>query len=129
MCLTTKQKRPLIARKDIKVYKLVVKDSLNQKYTSLYQLFPYELNQVYEESENEENDEINSLLVYNKFGEGWFHSYREYAIAFCDKISLYSIFKNSLTILSCIIPKGTPYYIGVCDDICSKKIIITEECV
>lgn len=129
MCLTTKQKKPRIARKDIEIYKLVVKDSLNeQKYLSLYEKFPYELNKVYEEPANEDNDKNCSWLVHNTFGEGWFHSFKDYTIAlFNSDISYSRIIGNDIIIISGIIPKGTPYYLGIYGDICSKKIKLVRE--
>lgn len=129
MCLTTKQKKPKIARKDIEIYKLVVRDPLNkQKYISLYEKFPYELNKVYEELANEDNDKNRSWWAYNTFGEGWFHSFTIYGAALLSKASLFGKIKgNNIIILSGIIPKGTPYYLGMYGYICSKKIKLIKE--
>ena len=113
MCLITNQREPYIAKTDIVVYKLVTKGTSDNKYISLYEKYPYELNKVYEEIDNLQENSTNT------FGKGWFHSFRTLIAAL--------LVQNNTTIVIGIIPKGTPYYLGMYSDICSKKIKLIRE--
>lgn len=115
MCLISKQSEPYIAKTHIVIYKLVMKNP-NGGYISPFRRYPYELNKVYEEVDNLQENSSHT------HSGGWFHSFRTYRRA----LLAYPHIKEFI-IVTGIIPKGTLYYLGMDGDICSKKIIIKKE--
>lgn len=115
MCLITNQSKPYIAKTDMVVYKVVTKNP-NGRYISPYEKYPYELNKVYEE----EDDTIENHTC--TIDKGWFHGFHSYIAALLVQPHI-----KDATIVVGIIPKGTPYYLGMYSDICSKKIKLIKE--
>lgn len=130
MCLIKKSKIPRIALKDITVYK-----SVDNQYGKLYTIITEDLVElgktykgIFRKSEfNQDFLNPRTLLssLFSKYvTTGYIHSY----------ISL----KRSIaewrynTIVECIIPRGTLYFIGTNNEIASRKLkyvkIIDEDC-
>lgn len=129
MCLVSKQKQPCIAEKDIEIYKLVVKRPNSDQYLSLFEKFPYELNKEYEENGDPNQRYFNYNTNHSEISQGWFHSYSDYTIAIQHLIMYISTPNWDVFLLPGVIPKGTPYYIGLEGDVCSKKIKLIGKCV
>ena len=118
MCLVTKQTNWLVAKKDIKCYKLLDYDRLGRYVT------PYTDLVVTEDIIRGERpfiaDKSYSIFQpvtskYYKVEDGAIHCYRGWFNARVHAIGAYVLFK-------CIIPKGTGYAIGEEGDICAEKI-------
>lgn len=125
MCLVSKQKQPCIAEKDIEIYKIVIKSC--NRYFSFFEGFSYELNKEYEENGDPNQRYFNYDMKRSVLDQGWFHSYVDCTIAIQDIVTFLS-YRPNLSLLHGIIPKGTPYYIGLRGDVCSKKIKLIGEC-
>lgn len=120
MCLDLKEgqrKRASIAEKDIKVFKMLVRDG--RKLVSPYQFTEYKLNKLYESKLVKEVRE---------------HEYGGYSVnrglhAFVNLE--YAKFKiqgnNSRAIYNAIIPKGSMYYLGNNNDIVSNQLKVTRK--
>lgn len=112
MCLTTFQKTPYIAEKDITVYKGLFK--VGERIISPFMGFPYTLNKLYQT-----NFRISprTPLLPKYIYEG-FHGYRN---------KKYAIFQW-LEVYKCIIPKGSLYYISSDqEEIVSNQIIVKRK--
>ena len=135
MCLITKQKEPLIADNDIKVYKLLTVNS-----RSCFMNFKYIVDKLYEteftfsDTEVTSFDRISNNELDKEFGEEWrgkvgtelksivdgFH-----AVLRIDRFDgIYS--DDVIYVYECIVPKGSEYYLDNNDCIVSNKIIIKE---
>lgn len=124
MCLITRQNEPLIAEEDIIVFKNL-KNSGNNDYVSPYQGFHFEINKIYTDTKESHIQQltINSDPAYS-ITQGWFHSYST-----LDGATKNCIFHGDVILVKAMIPKGTPYYLGICGDVCSKRIKLIEVCV
>ena len=113
MCLTSKQKEPLIAKEDIVVYKLVVKDNLptSPYYYGPTTGFQYRLNKLYEDSHNPYVQYFTSDLSISSITKDWFHSFIDYTTARVALASTRIIDCNECVLLKGIIPKDTYYYL------------------
>ena len=148
MCLYTKQTKPLIAKKDIKVYKVLkaVFDKTNDNiiyYTSalFYKRFHYGINTP---NRPENFIEKNTFLDINNgdfflFGQGiktkieggWLHAFigkldakmlENFGfINYDDNSCYYKFICAEMTI-----PKGAKYFIGIKGDICSDMLVWNE---
>lgn len=111
MCLVTSQSEPLIAKKDIVVYKCLIKQATT--LVSPYIGFVYKLRTLYEASLG--------VTIHNDItviAEG-FHAYYD------KKKSLH---KWNNEVYKCIVPKGSKYYLSKKDgEIVSDKLIIKRK--
>ena len=138
MCLTTLQKKPMVAKEDIKVYKVLLavfnkKDNSIIKYITPFYGMEFkrgvnipESNESFNDCEDEKNG-------------GWLHS-------FSDEYTAFSFHKQPSIIertnaFNCLfdderhykpvvfemtIPIGAKYFVGIHNDICSDKIVWNE---
>lgn len=130
MCLYTKQEAPKVATEDIECYKVLKKE--DGKWVTPYRGYPVKFNEVMEA----EGQKIDGMFAFGRHYEismGYFHASK-------DSLGIYQVYKSievycsrehikepELKTFKAIIPKGSNYYIGVRGDICSDKLIITEE--
>ena len=122
MCLYSKTKKPLVAKKNLICYKRVI--NLSTKPGTI--LTPF---QGVELSCNSlifgKGD---STVLYSKIDNlyhvngGYFHAYQDYKTAIRN-----ILFIDGSYIVKCIIPKGAKFYLGMDGDICASKIIIGTE--
>lgn len=112
MCLTTFQKEPYIAKKDIIIYKVLFKDG--KRVISPYIQFPYVLKKLYQ---------TDFRIIYarnniSKLIHEGFHGYRNKKYATDRWLEVYK----------CVIPKGSQYYISFDqEEIVSNQIIIKRK--
>lgn len=126
MCLYTKSKNPKIAKKDIKVYKIVrLKMREGLFYTPYVETSLTEV--PFENKESIEFDAQNSAevgTVLYRVSEGFIHAYanKEFAEYNLEQFKL-AYPTATYLIVDGIIPKGTKYFEDYfSDDICAKKI-------
>ena len=125
MCLISQSLKPFVAKKDLKVFKLLFKDEKGN-YETPYQHCKVELNSLMQANEN--SDDYSKYNLGNKghecqleinggFIHSLFHNIKEYT-------------SNSLCIVVAYIPEGTEYFIGTrFMDVCSKQLRLTDEIV
>lgn len=121
-----------IADKDMIVYKVVNSDLKSQYYA-----FQYEVGKSY--SKKWDDDFIDYCECHDSIGGNAFHSslYKDDAIWLYGEDSKYdptdghqiSKLGTEQILLKCIIPIGTKYFEGSCNEIASEQIIIKEICV
>jgi hypothetical protein len=127
MCLLTRQKKPIILKKDKIVYKV-----LRNNMTAIYQDFSYSFNKLYKTNIRESSDDSAfDELSHDKYkssvyllkpgiisiGEG-FHAFT--SIERIEKsVNYHPIFK-------CTFPAGSEYYRDVTGLCVSNQIIINE---
>ena len=125
MCLTTNQKKPLIARTDITVYK-VLDDSGAAPYHSEYQYYRGKTHQ-------DKRDEVIYDLSFSKqIHGGYLHAYttindaEDLAQHFNDGVFRYDLdwmVERHFVVAEMRIPAGTPYYASQDGkQICSKVL-------
>ena len=111
MCLVTSQFEPLIAKKDIVVYKCLIKQATT--LVSPYIGFIYKLRTLYEASLG--------VTIYNNttvIAEG-FHAYSD---------KKHALRKWNNEVYKCIVPKGSKYYLSTkYGEIVSDKLIIKRK--
>lgn len=109
MCLTTCNKIPKIAERNIYCYKYLTSELL-----SPFLRFQYEFDKLYI---NKDQIDFGGFGGFCCIYSGVYHA--------CVKsnIGLKERYKECIA----IIPKGSEYWIGVSDDICSKQIIILSK--
>ena len=124
MCLCTKEKDPKIAEGDILTYKIIA--SKKNVYYTPYRDYIIQFNIRLEDIIEED---IKYLFNVYMIESGYFHSYTDLESAKKEFLKLKKKMPKNieLKIYDSIIPKGTPYYIGMRSDICSKSIIIKED--
>lgn len=117
MCLYKKSRVPRIAMRDITVYKIVI--TKNHKYVTLFRNYEIELGKTYKGIFYGDNIIIELILslLYHAIFDGYIHSY-------C-KLEKW-MFKPHHTIMKCVIPRGTLYFIGDDNDIASRKLKYIE---
>jgi hypothetical protein len=125
MCLYSQQTNPLIAEEDITVYKLLYnKEGTLLLYAPFYG-FKYTPNKLYINNDTPDivkyDDDVTAFHIKYRIGKGFFHAYTNRDIA---KRQLYRGYKYINTILKATIPKGSKYFLGIDNDICSNQIII-----
>lgn len=119
MCLTTRLKKPFIAKKDIVCYKELLLSG--KDYVTPYQHVPVELNQIMEAGtdrsyEGEEWNRYDKHGIYDGFIHAWL------------KPNLCYFVSSSERGFKAIIPAGTEFYISDdCTEICARKMFITDE--
>ena len=138
MCLITEQKTPLIAEKDMVVYKV-----METNLCSFFQYFPYEIDKLFE-TEIKHNDEtiwtaccsLDSDYLMQKYKVDCVRDLKghpkliclKYGFSSCKSIKVASEINHGYrgTIYRCIIPKGSEYYKDKVGFIISNKIIIKK---
>lgn len=137
MCLITTQKKPLIAKKDITVYKVLIEkvdDNGSTVYISPFIEKRYECgtNTPYrgknwtEEKSVCQDYDINKNII----EKGWLHAFIGVYEAYLAKTYMlkYKLFagkmlpSDKLVTVEMTIPKGAKYFIGFEKDICTDKL-------
>lgn len=126
MCLISQSLKPFVAKKDLKVFKILNKDEKGN-YETPYQHCKVELNSLMQANENSGDyskynwgDEGHKcqLQINSGFIHSLFHDIKEYTG------------NNNPCIVVAYIPEGTEYFIGTgFMDICSKQLRLTDEIV
>ena len=126
MCLISQSLKPFVAKKDLKVFKILIKDG-KVNYETPYQHCKVELNSLMQATENNGDyskynwgydDHKCQLQINGGFIHSLFHDIKEYTgdINPC--------------IVVAYIPEGTEYFISTrFMDICSKQLRLTDEIV
>jgi hypothetical protein len=128
MCLYTKQTTPLIADKDIIVYK-VLEDDLKSPYMA----FQFILNKLFSTSKEDKQilyEEFNHIQlgkIKTRIYSGYFHAFQYEEIANQEAAYLNIEEDGEYYIYEAIIPKGSKYYLGLNYQICSEEIIIKKK--
>lgn len=145
MCLITKQDVPKIAKKDIKVYKLLNKEDKDSA-RSIYRYFCYELNTTYKTNIEDIDDpctfDNKSTLYLKETYPGWgdnisvnrraliSNNLKSYGPGFhscVTKERCYPTAKDGpYDLYECTIPAGSEYYEDGNDLIVSNQIIINR---
>lgn len=112
MCLITNNSKPLIAKKNIAVYKILDKDMY-----SIFYGYEYKLNQL-----NKTHINIEKAGHLFKINSG-FHAYHN-KIDVIDHFFKHHLNHSYYMICKAVIPKGSEYYIGDDRDIVSNQLII-----
>lgn len=126
MCLISQNLKPFIAKKDLKVFKILTKDE-EGNYETPYMNCKVELNSLMQANENSDDySKYNwgdksrkcQLKISGGFIHSIFHGIKEYTS------------NNNLYIVVAYIPEGTEYFIGTrFMDVCSKQLRLTNEIV
>ena len=124
MCLVSEEKDPFIAEEDIQCYKIFIpKDGF---YITPYREFSMLTNIEIEDFAEEHFTHVFGVTLVES---GYFHCcLNQRGINKIIKDLKKKAPKGTIVkVLKTIIPKGTKYYLGQHDDICSKKLIIYED--
>lgn len=126
MCLISQRLKPFVAKKDLKVFKILNKDEKGN-YKTPYQHCKVELNSLMKAKETSDNySKYNwgndghkcQLQINGGFIHSLFHDIKEYV---CNDESY---------IVVAYIPEGTEYFISTrFMDVCSKQLRLTDEIV
>ena len=126
MCLISQSLKPFVAKKDLKVFKILNKDEKGN-YETPYQHCKVELNSLMQANENSgDYSKYNwgadghkcQLQINGGFIHSLFHDIKEYTD------------NNNLCIVVAYIPEGTEYFISTrFMDVCSKQLRLTNEIV
>lgn len=124
MCLISQKLKPFVAKKDLKVFKILNKDE-EGNYKTPYQHCKVELNSLMQANENSgDYSEYNwgdnyhkcQLKIEGGFIHSIFHDIKEYTD------------NNNLCVVVAYIPEGTEYFISTkFADVCSKQLRLTDE--
>lgn len=129
MCLITDQLTPLLAEKDMTVYK-----ALSYSMLSPYEWFEYELGKLYEtklgESQNKHSyDWEMTDAIIDKYGIDWKLNNKVIAIGpgFHSVLTPERLKEEiNKLIVECTVPAGSQYYLDLSGCIVSNKIIINK---
>lgn len=118
MCLTSVIGEPLIAKEDIKVYKVLEYHADTGHYVTPYYgkvvKSPSDVMSTYDE---EEDIKYSDVLEGYEIGKGFIHSFLSHKDT--------GVYYNCVVVKG-IIPKGTEYYVGCfVEDVCSKELRLT----
>ena len=126
MCLISQSLKPFVAKKDLKVFKILIKDEKGN-YETPYQHCKVELNSLMQANENSgdyskynwgDDGHKCQLQINGGFIHSLFHDIKEYTD------------NNNLCIVVAYIPEGTEYFISTrFMDVCSKQLRLTDEIV
>ena len=126
MCLISQSLKPFVAKKDLKVFKIIYKDE-EGNYKTPFQNCKVELNSLMQANENNgdyskynwgDNDHKCQLQINGGFIHSLFHDIKEYTD------------NNNPCIVVAYIPEGTEYFISTrFMDVCSKQLKLTDEIV
>lgn len=133
MCLTKKKgnKKHLKSATDIICYKIVLNDGASDVYISPIRKFEYKVGKKYTEN----CVHLRYLDEYGELNNGVFHSYSlidswnlGYIIRHNNYMDNYMVRENppKFFILECIIPAGTPYWVGECHEYASMSIKVVR---
>lgn len=100
MCLITHMKSPLIAKEEIKVYKVIKKDSNESLFAKNYK---------YVKGSNVP-EKVNKLIFNGIYSLGWLHAFLDKGKA--ERFASLDIFNNNRKVVEMYIPKGARYFIG-----------------
>ena len=124
MCLISQKLKPFVAKKDLKVFKILYKVGKGN-YETPYLLCKVELNSLMQANENSRDyskynwgDEGHKcqLQIHGGFIHSLFHDIKEYTD------------DNNPCIVVAYIPEGTEYFISAgFMDVCSKQLRLTDE--
>ena len=127
MCLISQSLRPFVAKKDLKVFKLLIKDEKGN-YETPYQYCKVELNSLMQANENSgdyskydwgDDGHKCQLQINGGFIHSLFHDIKEYT----GNI-------NPYIVVVAYIPEGTEYFISTrFMEVCSKQLKLTDEIV
>ena len=125
MCLTSQRLKPFVAKKDLKVFKILIKDK-EGNYETSYQHCKVELNSLMQANENSDDySKYNwgddghkcQLQINGGFIHSLFHDIKDYMFP-----------NNNLCFVVAYIPEGTEYFISTrFMDICSRQLRLTDE--
>ena len=126
MCLISQSLKPFVAKKDLKVFKILIKDEKGN-YGTPYQHCKVELNSLMRANENSDNyskynwgDKGHKCQL--QINGGFIHSLFRDVNKYKDD--------NNPCIVVAYIPKGTEYFIGTgFMDVCSKQLRLTDKIV
>lgn len=124
MCLISQSLKPFVAKKDLKVFKILNKDE-EGNYETPYQYCKVELNSLMQANENNDDySEYNWGDNYHKcqlkIGGGFIHSIFHDIKEYTDN--------NNLCVVVAYIPEGTEYFISTgFIDVCSKQLRLTDK--
>ena len=143
MCLTKKSYIPRIAIRDITTYKVVTNpdDCLSEHYFTPFQVDVIKLGRVYKgrfrkymwygfKLRTRYTDGIFNIpflqfllsIFFSKvITSGYIHSYTSY-----DPVVKLNLLPDVYSIVQCVIPRGTLYFIGRNNDIASRKLKYVE---
>ena len=126
MCLISKTDIPLIAKKDIICYKILMEDNCSPYYYRNY-IAAIKNSDIIQDKTPERIEPFGSVF---KISRGFIHTYSELTNL---KYELYST-QSALLILckvyKCIIPKGSKYFVNITgQEYCSKQLKFIEECI
>lgn len=118
MCLVKKSMLPRIALKDITVYKVIIQDKESGKLYTPVTGDIVEIGKTYKGKFKEfdtldfysESPTYIKSLISDSIDTGYIHSNK------------YISKRNDRIQVLCIIPKGTLYFIGTCNDYASRKL-------
>ena len=126
MCLISQSLKPFVAKKDLKVFKILNKDEKGN-YETPYQHCKVELNSLMQANENSgdyskynwgDDGHKCQLQINGGFIHSLFHDIKEYTD------------NNNPCIVVAYIPEGTEYFISTrFMDVCSKQLRLTNEIV
>lgn len=126
MCLISQSLKPFVAKKDLKVFKILIKDD-EGNYETPYQNCKVELNSLMQANENSDDyskynwgydDHKCQLQINGGFIHSLFHDIKEYR------------YNNNPYFVVAYIPEGTEYFISTgFIDVCSKQLRLTDEIV
>lgn len=126
MCLISQSLKPFVAKKDLKVFKILNKDEKGN-YETPYQYCKVELNSLMQANESSDDyskynwgdkDHKCQLKIEDGFIHSLFYNIKEYTDT------------NNLCIVVAYIPEGTEYFISPrFMDVCSKQLRLTDEIV
>ena len=119
MCLVTKMKEPIVAKKPITCYKILRKNM----HSIIYKSFEWEFGKLYE-TEMQFYESSLFGIVPEKIAQA-FHSYKSYK----DVIGACLLYSKPCIIVECTIPKGATFYAGCHGDeegFASNQIIINK---
>ena len=124
MCLISQKLKPFVAKKDLKVFKILNKDGKGN-YETPYQRCKVELNSLMQANENSgdyskynwgDDGHKCQLQIHGGFIHSLFHDIKEYTDNY------------NPCIVVAYIPEGTEYFISTrFMDVCSKQLRLTDE--
>ena len=123
MCLVSQLKEPFIADENIECYKIFIpKDGF---YITPYKEFSMMTNIEIEDPNDESFTHVFGVTLVES---GYFHSClnQKGILKVVSDLKRKLPKGTSVKILKAIIPKGTKYFLGQDNDICSKKLILYE---
>ena len=124
MCLYSKRKTPLVAKRDIKVYKMFY-DYGGDNLQTPFLFREMKVGKRYKDTQTIHKQTYNGYKVIQG---GMFHAFKYASDA--EYSAKYLSGKNVLlkvVVVECIIPKGAKYYNGIDADIASKELIVSKK--